>query len=282
VTQPLNIALYEKLQALPGGVRISNAGKPRVVRYMPHPNQPSRLCAISAEKGEQYRVNCPFCGDRHHRLYVSHAYGQRDPVTGGANLGLWFCHNETACHKYPENQARFRALAAVPLGRRMRAAAASGTAPETTQDVAPPPLMELPDDAVPITALPENHHAVAYIRSRGFDPLELVRLWDVRYVSAWSQTRAANRILIPVYRPHFPFGATGAEDTVLAGWQARFIGDPGPTTPKYMFPDGFQRAKVLYGLPQARQTTGPVVLCEGPTDVWRVGPGAVASFGSQV
>jgi DNA primase len=40
-----------------------------------------------------------------------------------------------------------------------------------------------------------------------------------------------------------------------------------------------QKSHLLYGLPQALGTTGPVYLCEGPTDVWRVGPGAVAILG---
>ena len=31
----------------------------------------------------------------------------------------------------------------------------------------------------------------------------------------------------------------------------------------------------------AKQTDGPVVVVEGPTDVWRFGPGAVAMFGKQ-
>ena len=282
--EPLNKPLYEKLQTLPGGVRISNPGIVRTVRYMPHPNRPSQLCEIFTQRGEQYRVNCPFCGDRHHRLYVSHVYGQIDRVTGRTNWKLWCCHNETACHRNPQYQDQFRALVAVPFGRRARQQliATSDAPMEAPLDVAPPPLMELPHDAVPVTDLPEDHHAVAYLRTRGFDLVELVRLWDVRYVSGWSQTRAANRILIPVYRPRLQFGTTELEDTVVAGWQARFIGDAGPRTPKYMFPDGFQKAKILYGLPQARQTMGAVILCEGPTDVWRVGPGAIASFGLHV
>ena len=42
------------------------------------------------------------------------------------------------------------------------------------------------------------------------------------------------------------------------------------------------KASMLYGLPQALAATGPVLVCEGPTDVWRAGPGAVALLGKSL
>jgi DNA polymerase I-like protein with 3'-5' exonuclease and polymerase domains len=42
---------------------------------------------------------------------------------------------------------------------------------------------------------------------------------------------------------------------------------------------GFEKSRVLYGLPDALLTTGPLYICEGATDCWAIGPGAVAIFG---
>jgi DNA primase len=39
------------------------------------------------------------------------------------------------------------------------------------------------------------------------------------------------------------------------------------------------KSGLLYGLPNAIRGTGPVVLVEGVTDVWRLGRDAVATFG---
>jgi DNA primase len=72
----------------------------------------------------------------------------------------------------------------------------------------------------------------------------------------------------------------------LVGWQARaprdvprtgFGGDP---SPKYLNRHGFQRRSFLYGFDTARASDF-VVVCEGVTDVWKVGPPAVALFGKQ-
>jgi DNA primase len=68
----------------------------------------------------------------------------------------------------------------------------------------------------------------------------------------------------------------------LAGWQARFVGDCPDDVPKYLSCKGMKKSQLLYGLPQAMSEPGPVVIVEGPTDVWRLGPGAVALFGKDM
>jgi DNA primase len=40
-----------------------------------------------------------------------------------------------------------------------------------------------------------------------------------------------------------------------------------------------EKSKLLYGLHLALSMTGPVWICEGLTDCWKVGPGATAVFG---
>jgi hypothetical protein len=277
---PLNPVLYQALQSRFNRVKIVNPGQRREVRYLPDPAQPGKLRPEIVQRGEQYAVDCPFCGDGRQRLYISYLCGVRDRVTGGSNFGLFYCHNETKCHENPANRARFRDMVALPPGRRARQqvelAARLASAPSL-----PPPVMTLPDGLTPIIDLADTHAAVTYLRDRGFDPRELSSTWEVYHVNGWMPV-AANRILFPMYRPSPMFWVPGQGEPmqlVLAGWQARTIGPVPSNTPKYIFPAGMQKSHLLYGLPQALGTTGPVYLCEGPTDVWRVGPGAVAILG---
>ncbi|MEK6233263.1 MAG: hypothetical protein N2C14_00975, partial [Planctomycetales bacterium] len=88
------------------------------------------------------------------------------------------------------------------------------------------------------------------------------------------------RILAPVRRPERQFSDIPSPSSVLAGWASRWIGDPPEGVPTYLFPSNFPKSRVLYGLLEAKQTTGPVYVVEGITDVWRIGPGAVALLGN--
>ena len=61
------------------------------------------------------------------------------------------------------------------------------------------------------------------------------------------------------------------------GWFARALvaGD----RPKYLTPEGFQKSLALYGVNRVDDMKSPVLICEGPTDVWRAGKNAVAIIG---
>lgn len=284
MSQPLNLPLYELLERFDGGVRVSNAGQRRLVQSRPNPACPTQVRVEVTQRGEQYRVRCPFCGDRRHRLYLSYQYGLPDTHTGRQNNSLWCCQRRK-CHKNRKNWDRLRSMTAIPLGRRIRSPVprASNTDCDSDVEYLPPSPTELPPGTVLVDTLSEDHPANHYLRERRFDPSELARLWGVRHASGWSPSRASNRIVIPIYRPTHLFGGAGESNPLmLAGWQARFVGMPVANTPKYLFPVDFMKSKVLYGLTEAINSTGPVYLCEGPTDVWRVGPGAVAPFGKDV
>lgn len=282
--QVLNQPLYDQLTRRFGVVRVARRGEERIVRYIPHPQYAGRLQEQVVQRGEQYYFDCPICGDDRHRSYVSYQYGQLD-AHGRPQFGLWYCQNDTHCHKDPTNRNRLQALLAVPLGRQARLLPPVYSPPETDQCYRSLPTFQLPAASISLRELADSHPAVEYLRSRGFCPAMLSETWGLAYVEGWSPA-ASNRILIPVYRPepHFGFPGAGSGSAVLAGWQARFIGEP-PTKqiPKYLFPTGFPKSKLLYGLVQAKQTSSPVAICEGVSDVWRCGPGAaVATFGKEV
>ena len=103
-----------------------------------------------------------------------------------------------------------------------------------------------------------------YLRGRGFDPDEITRVWGVQGVGiapryGWS-------LFIPIHH-----------QGEVVSWTTRSIGSKGK---RYLnAPSDQERLpakSLLYGEDQVR---GAVIVCEGPTDVWRIGPGAVAVMG---
>lgn len=103
-----------------------------------------------------------------------------------------------------------------------------------------------------------------YLRRRGFDPDELVRLWDLGSIGIAA--RLSWRIFVPVW-----FGGQ------QVSWTTRSISKD---QRRYMSARPEEESvpikETLYGWDYVRQA---VVVCEGPTDVWRIGPGAVATYG---
>lgn len=103
-----------------------------------------------------------------------------------------------------------------------------------------------------------------YLEGRGFDPDQIVRLWEVQGIGISAQLPW--RLWIPVFL-----------SGTLVSWTTRAIGDTGV---RYISARPDQEAvplrRLVYGADYVRQA---VIVCEGPTDVWRIGPGAVCTFG---
>jgi DNA primase len=89
--------------------------------------------------------------------------------------------------------------------------------------------------------------------------------------------------VIPIYRPTHSFQEGSLQERdVLVGWQARHVGQPADSVPKYLFAAGMKKSLCFYGLSQALQSTGPLLLVEGVTDVWRLAPNALSMFGTHL
>lgn len=274
----LNPGLYRALTACFSLVKIQNGGMPRKVVYVPDGSRSGKFKAKTMDYGETYVVDCPFCGDRRRRLYVSHWYGVYDRTTGSKNLHCWRCFNERCdadCAKVREFAARlFRH--GYRCGR-LTAAFAGHESPRQPCEQA-----VLPVGFTPLHELPASHDARRYLLDRGFDPVDLSIRWGVGYC---EQLRApkmsgAGWIVVPIYRLKRGF-TTDQPEVALAGWQARIIGAAPSGKSKYYSSDGLDASSLFYGLPQALNTDGPVVLCEGVTDVWKIGPGGLATFGKR-
>lgn len=104
-----------------------------------------------------------------------------------------------------------------------------------------------------------------YLRNRGFNPKEITRLWGVQGIGLAK--RLAWRLFIPITK-------RGA----MVSWTTRAVSGSGL---RYVSAkpaeESTNHKHCLYGADLARHA---VVVVEGPTDAWRVGPGAVATFGT--
>lgn len=263
----LNLILLHALDcAFPGvaaTIRIRNQGQGRVSSRFGNAFRPD-------DYGEEYSLNCPFCGDLRGRMRVSHTY---DPAMNGH---VWHCFNEQ-CHKDASTRAqlanRLMAVWAQATSDAQRGHVPAGLVHEVgvSQPTGP---VALPAGTVPLSQLPPDHPACQYVQLRGFDPAQLATDWGLGY-SPYSPSPSPgirDRLVIPI------FGASDdAGSHQLLGWQARAINDL--DTPKYLSMAGFRKSQTLYLSPGGVAHSEQLLVCEGVTDVWRFGGSAVALFG---
>jgi hypothetical protein len=273
--KPLNDMLYQALLAKFRAVRVTHEGEQATVIYSPDWHRKDRLRAELINAGEYYCVSCCYCTDTRQRLWINHRWGVYDPKTGDNNLHLAICYNEN-CLNSRARQRDLQLRLMIPGPMRVR--------PKRTNDTTPPPkTFTLPEGIVPVNQLGDGHPAAAYLRGRGFDLNELASRYQVCYCEYEpTEPPLLRRIVIPIYRPRMLVTAKGAsldQGNVLAGWIARTIG---ADEPKYLACTGMAKSYLLYNLSAAKSSTGPVVVCEGPTDVWRIGSNAVALLGKSL
>tara|TARA_R100001530_G_scaffold121976_1_gene89493 strand:- start:2294 stop:3184 length:891 start_codon:yes stop_codon:yes gene_type:complete len=108
-----------------------------------------------------------------------------------------------------------------------------------------------------------NLRYLAYIRKRGFDALVMEKEWDLK--GGLEMGRYRYRLMIPIY-----------SNGRIVSFQARDI--TGKQDPKYISCHNSNIKEYLYGIDYVHNDR--VFICEGVTDVWRLGKGnAVATFG---
>lgn len=106
-----------------------------------------------------------------------------------------------------------------------------------------------------------------YLLHRGYDPDAVAALWHVTG-TGWQPGPMLWRLVIPIHL-----------DGVPVSWTSRSIAkNPGL---RYISADATEELvphkTLLYGEEHCDQS---VIVCEGPLDVWAVGPGAVCTFGT--
>lgn len=255
--------LYNRLKRRFGAVMVANATERMACRDTTSGDGRRRV--VVDESGEYYRVNCPFCHDTRKRLWVNHRFSEFP--------WLAHCFNETYCMSGTEGRSRRQRLFQMvfEVNRPFRLPVESGFAPEEQE----PGEVDLPGEIVPLTRLHWTHPAVQYLTGRGFDLAELDRDYGVGYCSEAEQSYypLRGRIFIPVVMRG-----------ELVGWQGRWPQDINwkeTRTPKYYNLRGMPKRRMLYNFDNAKHYR-TVVLVEGVTDVWSVGPQAVSVLGSEL
>lgn len=114
--------------------------------------------------------------------------------------------------------------------------------------------------------LQEEHRQ--YLVNRGYDPDELIELWDI----GGYQDNYSSRIMIPI-----------TSNGRIVSYQGRDI--TGMNRLKYLTCSSKLELKhhkhVLYGLDLIQDKCNTAIVVEGVFDVWRLGIGSVATFGIQ-
>ncbi len=122
--------------------------------------------------------------------------------------------------------------------------------------------LELPKGVRPLSAT--HKHYLSEVRKFNVDAL--VRLWELQGIAIHASL--AWRIFIPIHL-----------HGEIVSWTTRSIRDD--TELRYISAAPHQEAvphkDILYGEDYCRHTIIPV---EGPTSVWRIGPGAACTFGT--
>lgn len=106
-----------------------------------------------------------------------------------------------------------------------------------------------------------------YLQGRRFQPDEIATIWDVQGIGL--RGRPPWRLFIPII----------VEGHCVA-WTSRALHDEGTRYRSSSLEDSDIPVKeLLYG---ADYCANEVLVVEGPTDAWRIGPGAVATLGTAV
>lgn len=107
---------------------------------------------------------------------------------------------------------------------------------------------------------------IRYLSSRGLNFKTIEQLWKIAGIGLAPELQW--RIFIPI-----------SYESKIVSWTTRAIGDKvreryiSASQDKELIP----HKNILYGSDYARKT---IIICEGPVDVWKIGPGAVATFGT--
>lgn len=262
--EPLNPVLYNLLQHKFGSVRIHNPGCTAQSRFVRSAADPTRVVKEDYTAGEYYAVCCPFCNDCDHKLWINYRYGSEfNKHTGRREKTYLACCYKNECIRVP---GRSQQLEDLVFGQHRRGLLKPPLL-QVEDDFAPPPPISPPGEIVDLCDLPDSHPALAYLRSRNFDPATLSAQYGVGVctVPNTSYSLMRNRIYIPV-----------TANKQLVGWQGRAVGDAGH--PKYYNSPGMQKSRILYNY-DAASAQPFVVVVEGIPSVWRVGVAAICLFG---
>lgn len=249
-------SLYRALVQRFGQVRIVSEGQPRKASTR---NGKETV----HEYGESFNVCCPFCGDTKYRLSVGYTWLSRDH-TGKRAIGRINCYNE-GCRDVYQDKFWQPFADAIDRGATMDRMASLLAAPPP----APPPI-RLPKGCRPLSELPADHPAFAFLaRQYPRVPRDVFLEGGVQFTDQYDETwrLAANRLIFPILQ--------GGE---LLSWQGRTI-NPLEDRCRWLLPGGFPKAVYRHDeVPGDRV----VVITEGIPACLGTHRDAVAVFGCRI
>jgi len=253
----LNPELYAVLcDMYNGDVEVVNEGSAGEVTYT---KSGLKYYAHVTGGGQEFKVNCPSCGDTRHRLYISYLAVSDIKYKGKfvKTYHLMHCHNESCMTNELLNKLRKR------IKNPPKISISSKRKNDRIE-------VRLPTPNYLINSPKAHKGPVAYMKSRGFDIDELAEVYKVRTCERIpNNERLGQMVLFPSY-----------EGEKLTFWQARMCYDAPKEyrLPKYYFPKGTQKSEILYNRYHAI-TERMVVITEGVLDAIRIGKQGVAIFG---
>jgi len=190
-------------------------------------------------------IDCPWCGKDTHRYHL------------GINLDGNFCTCWRCGHKNLKSALKYTTGKGSHIDRML------GDLDYTPVDRTPRTgKLKYPNGIHDIMGAHER-----YLEDRGFDPETIRKLWGVRCIPV--HPTLSWRLWIPIL--------TRGE---IVSWTTRGIGK---AEPKYrnapIEHEAVSAKTLLYGEDYCRHA---VMVHEGPIDVWKTGPGAVATMGLNV
>jgi len=271
VPSVLNKPLYMRLEQLYGKVKVHKQGEHlrEVPAINPVTGKQGKRVAVF---GEQYRINCPYCADTTYRCYVNHMFGAYTQ-DGRQLTQLIKCYNED-CFKTASTLERFKSLVIGILNANSRQAMQF----VTTGVMDTSPILrkqpELPGEVMSLTMLERispKHPAVQYMKADRKYTSEMLDKYQVGYCThSQKYGMASERIIFPCFK-----------EQALWGWQARYVGKPIKSVPKYYnFPD-MEKTAWMYNLDTAKDKD-MLVLVEGIPAVHFVGDNAAALLGKTI
>jgi hypothetical protein len=202
------------------------------------------------------QTHCVFCSDGQSGWHLGYS------IDGG-NFNCWRC----GPHRSKETFSRLLRVPEEEVGRALRPYFADPVQVRLDPVESKPKIRRREAKKPPHLGGLEGPHR-RYLRSRGFVPRDLVRLWGLKGTGRWSQDWAW-RIIAPIRN------YSGS----ITAYTGRAISSK--IRPKWKTSlDSHQTEdprSSLYGIERA--TGGRILIVEGPSDVWRMGPGAVATMG---
>jgi hypothetical protein len=116
-----------------------------------------------------------------------------------------------------------------------------------------------------------------FLRDRDFNPDRIANVWGVMGLGVDGGCKRNGKWFPLPWRLYIPI-EVGSK---LSSWTTRTVFDYPNITRYISSPPEHERInhkELLYGEDYAGQT---IIIVEGPTDAWRIGPGAVATFGTR-